>query len=131
MRRVAITALFLAACADAPPDLSITDVTLNPPLGGRTVGAAYMTISNAGGATELVAATSSEADVIELHKSSRVDGIARMEKLDRVPIPSGDTVLEQGGLHLMVFGLSAEEAADGVPLVLEFADGTTLETVAN
>ena len=134
MRHLLTSSLVLAtlsACTPAPEGVTISDPRLNPPLGGRDVGAAYMTFTNTGAPTAIVAVTSPEADSIELHESTRTDGIARMDKRDTIPLPVGDTVLQQGGLHLMIFGLTAEEAADGIVLDIQLDNGEVLNVVAN
>jgi len=133
--RYAITAIFLAAtffaCEAAPTGVTISNIVVNPPLGGRDVGAIYLTLDNSGDPTVLISVSSPDADVIELHQSTRVDGIARMDRLDTIPLPTGTTKLEQGGLHLMVFGITEAEVADGLPLTLTLEDGTELNVVAN
>ena len=121
----------LIACTPAPEGVTISEPRLNPPLGGRDVGAAYMTFTNTGAPTAIVAVTSPEADFVELHESTRTNGIARMDRRDTIPLPPGDTVLQQGGLHLMIFGLTAEEAADGVVLDIQLDNGEVLNVVAD
>ena len=115
----------LAACGERE-NFRIYDPELRPPLGGRDVGAVYMEFQNFAFDLALVRAESPEASVIEMHETTRNEaGVASMEKLDRIDIPYGErTVLEKGGLHLMVFGLTAEEAEDGIELTLTFDDGS-------
>ena len=134
MTRILLT-LALAASTLAVPacqergNFVIENPYIKPPLGGRDVGSAYMTFVNRAYDLELVAVTSPETSSIEIHETTRTDdGIARMERLDSLPIPRrGEVVLEPGGKHLMLFGLTADEAADGITVTLEFDDGSTYE----
>lgn len=127
----AISGALFGACADsAPPPadaVSFENVELRPPLGGRDVAAVYMDIRSPASDRRLLGASSPEAEVIEIHETTRdADGVASMRRLDSLLLPAGDTVvLQQGGLHLMVFGLTASEAADGIDLTLALDDGTS------
>ena len=126
-RALVLPLLLLAACAEPTTDeMTVKDARVAAPLGGRDVTAAYFTLSSGGAPDALVAADSPEAGIIEIHRSSREGGIARMEKLDRLDIAKGDTVFERGGLHLMVFKLEPDALADGeMEITLEFDSGRT------
>ena len=128
MRRAPVgLALLLAACDGAVTDeLTISDARISAPLGGRDVTAAYFTLDSGGAPDALVTASSTEAGFIEIHRSSRENGIARMERVERLDIPVGETVFERGGLHLMVFGVAQDALADGeMEITLEFDSGQT------
>lgn len=122
----------LAACAAslalaAPPAISGAWVRATPP--GAKTGAAYLTIANDGTADTLLAATSPAARTVELHTHVADDGLSRMQRLDAVPLPAGETVhFEPGGLHLMLIDIAAPlVAGERVTLALQFAKAGVVE----
>ena len=85
-----------------------------------TVG--YMTLINNGEFDRLLSVTSPGATVT-LHRSSvDADGVARMERLEGVDLPSGGVAMfEPGGLHLMFTDLATGlEDGGKVPATLTF-----------
>lgn len=102
--------------------IAITAATLRPPPGGRDVTAAYLVVTSTGGADRLIGARSPEAASIELHTHTHAGGMMRMEEVNAVDIPAGATVaFEPGGLHLMLFGVTAAASGAGpVPVTLRF-----------
>jgi copper(I)-binding protein len=125
----------LAACAAglaaaAPPAVSDAWVRATPP--GAKTGAAYLTISTDGTADTLVAATSPAARIVELHTHVAENGLSRMQRLDAVPLPAGESVrFEPGGLHLMLIDIAAPlVAGQHVTLALQFANAGVVEVTA-
>ena len=87
-------------------------------------------MTNAGGADRLIGAFREAADRVEIHQNSMADGVMRMRRVEAVDIPArGEARLEQGGYHLMIFGLEAVEAGDTVFVTLDFetAEDETVE----
>lgn len=72
--------------------------------------AVYMRISNRGDTDQvIVAAESAIAQHIEFHQTIVEDDIARMEALNALFIPAGETLeLRPGGAHIMLNGLNAD-----------------------
>jgi copper(I)-binding protein len=125
----------LAACAAglaaaAPPAISGAWVRATPP--GAKTGAAYLTISTDGTADTLLAATSPAARTVELHTHVSDNGLSRMQRLDAVPLPAGESVhFEPGGLHLMLIDITAPLiAGQQVTLSLQFAKAGVVEVTA-
>ncbi|HET9861882.1 MAG TPA: copper chaperone PCu(A)C [Steroidobacteraceae bacterium] len=88
-----------------------------------SMGVAYLTITNHGADEErLVGASTPAAESVQFHKTTIVDGMARMRPMSEVVIPPGATVrIEPGGIHLMLVMLKTGiEAGSKVPLTLEF-----------
>lgn len=86
-------------------------------------GAAYMTLVNQGSATDrLIGAHSGVSNVAELHTHLMEDGVVKMRRLEGLNVPPGTpTVLEPGGLHIMLIDLKEPLAAgEHFPLTLEF-----------
>ena len=72
----------------------------------------------------VVRATSSHVRAIEFHRTARRDNVLTMRRLEAIVVPAQDTVgLEPGGLHLMLFGVTALPASIDIQLL--FDDGRT------
>lgn len=122
----------LTACSGGAGDgeISVSDARVPVPAGVN--GAAYMTLTNETDSDDqLVGATTDIAETVELHQTSTTDGSMSMQQLDGVEIPAGgETVLEPGGPHLMLIGVTDELAeGDTVDLTLTF-DNAGEQTVA-
>lgn len=128
-----LVAMLLASSALAQPPVTVSDewVRATPP--GSRMTAGYLTLHN--GASRditLVAITSPQFERVELHRTTLVDDVARMEKVESLELPAGGQVeLAPGGLHLMLIGLRRELGeGDEVLLHLVFDDGWEVEVVA-
>lgn len=121
-------ALLWIACEGRNESLVVVrDAWVREPPGGHPISAAYMTIvNNSDAATALVSAESSVVERVEIHSMTHEDGKMRMRQVEQVPLPAGGrVVLESGGLHLMLMGLSNPPRAGGsIDLTLRFADGS-------
>jgi copper(I)-binding protein/putative intracellular protease/amidase len=86
--------------------------------------AAHLVIENRSGKeTALVGAKADIAGTIELHRAETDNGMMRMRKLDRIPLPTGRTDLT-GDLHIMLIDLKAPlKEGEQVALTLEFENG--------
>jgi copper(I)-binding protein len=134
---IASTLLFLST----PPALAQTTaaqaiqvgksfVRAVPP--GQKVSAAFMAIENTSTQTHrLISAESKAAQVVELHTHTHVDGMMKMRKIDAIELPAGQTTLLQpGGLHVMLIGLNTDlTVGQVVSVTLNFEDASrkTLE----
>jgi copper(I)-binding protein len=139
-----VTAALLAACGStssstsssstpaASGGITAADPWVKSAKTGMT--AAFVTLSNATGTEEvLVSATTPASPMVELHEMVMQDGAMVMQqKQGGIAVPAnGSAVLEPGGNHIMLMGLSSEvKAGDQVPLTLTFASGLTLEIMA-
>jgi len=91
--------------------------------------AGYMVLEP-GPARVLTGASSPAATRVELHRTVRRDGVARMEAAARVPVAAGERLaFAPGGLHLMLFGLAAKPG-DAIPITLTFAAGPPVTLTA-
>ena len=128
--------LALAACtgadSGAAPRITLEKAWVRPPAGGRTIGAAYLTIRNDGGADTLTGASSPLAQSVQMHISKMDGDMMTMREEDKVPVPAhGQLAYAPGGRHLMMFGLKAGlKAGDKVPLTLHFARSGDISTIA-
>jgi len=100
--------IFFAPCS-AMAEVFVNNGYIIKPLTKGAVTAAYVEFYNKGNnEAKLVRVTSDKAKSIEIHDHQRGNnGEVRMVKLDSLPIPAnGKVALKQGGLHLMIYGLS-------------------------
>lgn len=131
-----VALMVLAACGSDSAssgagngELTVTDATIDVPA-NPSQAAVRMVIENGTDTDdELVSVTTSVADGSMLHESAMDDeGRATMEMLDGLPVPAGETViLEPGGLHVMLTGLTGDLAAgDTFDIDLTFVDSGTI-----
>ena len=130
---ITLLAVILTGCSEdesAAPDITVSEALIRTPPQGRDITAGYAILTNAGGADRLIGAFTEAADRVEIHQNSMADGVMRMRRVEAVDIPArGEARLEQGGYHLMIFGLEAVEAGDTVFVTLDFetAEDETVE----
>ncbi|GAB4299711.1 MAG: copper chaperone PCu(A)C [Roseovarius sp.] len=89
----------------------------------------YVTISNDGAQEDALIAVSAPFPKVALHRSVEQDGVMRMQPVERVDIPAGETVeLAPGGHHIMFMGLAGPLAVgDAVPVRLRFEKAGEIE----
>jgi copper(I)-binding protein len=103
--------------------LEVSDAWVRVPMAGRDITAGYLRITNGTDLDDrLIAATSADAQVVELHTHIHEDGVMRMRRVEGFDLPArGEIVLAPRGDHLMLIGLTQEIAVGGVVIVtLEF-----------
>lgn len=104
---------------------------IHEPFAGAKTAAGYMAISNEGAeADRLIGVETPAAKSASLHMTEHgSDGVARMKPIEALEIPAGETiVLEPGGLHLMLMGLTASlKEGAMVPAVLIFEHAGRIE----
>ena len=109
--------------------LEISDGWMRALPPGQPTAAAYLTVTNPDAATvRLVAARSEFAGRVEIHRSSQVEGMWRMRRIDGLDIPAGGTItLAPGGTHLMLMGLARPlQEGESLSILLEFDNGEAL-----
>jgi copper(I)-binding protein len=98
---------------------------------GAPVGGGYMSIRNTGDKPDrLVGGSVTFANSLEIHESSMVEGMMRMQRLDDgLLVPAGGTVvLKPGSFHLMFNGLQRRLVeGDSETVTLEFERAGTIE----
>ncbi len=90
---------------------------------GATNGAVYLVIENTGAETErLIGAATPRAEKVELHATEMEGEVMTMRPREAVEIKPADIVsFEPGGLHIMLFKLSAPlKEGERFPLTLRF-----------
>lgn len=117
--------------ADGGVEVANAWVRFAPP--SVKVHAAYIMLTNKSDKDLVLTGASSPAyDSVELHQSKMKDGVASMEKLDKVTIGAGKMVhLEPGGMHLMLFGPKRKQSLGAkVAFVLKFEGGKDVSVEA-
>ena len=93
-------------------------------------GAAYMTIMNKGDTpVRLLSVSTPAAKKAELHNHTMEGGLMRMRPVEAVEVtPGGRAVLQPGGLHVMLMGLSKPLVeGNAFPLTLHFEHAGSIE----
>ncbi len=132
--RRAFVALLLAMAFHAPAapqavaadTLAVRDAWARAPAVPGRNGAAFLTLVNTGAREiRLVRAESPAAARVELHRSVTADGVMKMVPQAAIPVPAGGTtVLEPGGLHLMLIHADARvKSGARIDLTLHFESG--------
>ncbi|MEX2149848.1 MAG: copper chaperone PCu(A)C [Steroidobacteraceae bacterium] len=85
----------------------------SPP--GAQVAAVYLRIDNTGGKSDrLLTIRSDVAASAEAHRTTVVEGVARMRPVSTLHVGANEVVaFEPGGLHIMLFGLKQSLAPGG------------------
>ena len=115
----------LSSAGREKAELVIRDGWVQEGPASQKITAAYIVIENHSQTdVALKGASTSAADVIELHKMELTDGLMKMRKIDSINVPAGGKVeLKPGGYHLMVIGLRQPlKEGDTVSMTLEFSN---------
>jgi periplasmic copper chaperone A len=133
----ALAGFGLVVAASAPDMTRVGDITIQEPwarasLGNAPNSAAYMILQTTGAAPErLISGSTPVAKEVELHTHLMEGGVAKMRPVAAIEVAPGQpTVLEPGGPHVMLRGLTQKlEAGATMPLTLVFehAGAVTLE----
>jgi len=120
---ILVLAIALSACGSGGNQtLQVKDVWARPALKDGN-GAIYFVIENeTAQADTLLSASSDVAGTVELHMSKMENGVMQMRPQSEVPVPSGETRFEPGGLHVMLIGLTGDlMPGDSFSVTLDFA----------
>lgn len=145
-----LAALTLAGCGSADPaatqerlavaklaeqgngELALSDASVKLNANPAAPSAAYFTIKAGDLPVTITGVQTADADRAELHESKMDGGVMRMNAVTDVDVPAnGEVRFRQGGMHVMLFGLSdAARAAGKTTLTVSFADGSTRDIEA-
>jgi len=128
LRALAALLCFAAACAPKDP-ITVRNAWIRAPAPGLAVAAGYLDITNGGPSTvDLTGVTSPAAETIEIHTESHDGDMMQMRRIERLPIPSGQTIsLAPGATHLMLMQYRDRGVAVRIPVTLTFSDGSRRE----
>ena len=113
-------------------NVMIQDGWARASIGNAANSAAYMSLMIEGDDTDtLIAVSTPAAEKAELHTHVLENDIAKMRPVDAIEVAPGEaTVLEPGGLHVMLMGLKGkleEGSAIALTLTFENAGEVTLD----
>ena len=121
----------LAACGQG--DILFADnVRINLSAVEDNPAAGYMDLHGGRVDTALVGVTADDVLRLEMHETTEVDGVARMQMVKSIAVPAGETVkMEPGGKHLMIWGVSESARKRGtMPLTLIYANDDRIRVIA-
>jgi hypothetical protein len=130
-------AFCILATATLAHDYRIGDLLVEHPMAFATpataqTGGGYVTITNTGTQDDMLLAVEADFPRVMLHNTVMTDDIARMEHLETIPLPAGETVmLMPGGMHVMFMGLNGDpfEVGEAIPATLIFEKAGPLDIV--
>ena len=134
----AVLLLILAGCSGSPPagpQISVEDPwaramsVLTDPGAGDVNSAVYLLLRNEGrGEDRLLGGETPVAGRVEIHETRTEGDVARMRRVDGVPLPPDSAVeLSPGGLHIMLIGLRRTlREGDEFDLTLVFQESPDL-----
>jgi phosphatidylserine decarboxylase len=95
--------------------------------------AAYLILENLGQTTlDIISVTSPNYERVSVHRTMLVGDIARMEAIDSLTVPAGESItFTPGDFHLMLYNADRVlQAADNIPIKILFSDGSSIDFTA-
>jgi copper(I)-binding protein len=117
-----LTSLLVLNACNSPGDLDVHQAWVRPTAAGDNA-AVYLTLHNHSSVDdELIGATATVADVVEIHETSMDDGVMKMEMISSVPVAADEEIIfTPGGFHLMLVNIKEElTLGDHIGLILHF-----------
>jgi len=125
MKRIIVSIIVatavLSACS-APGDMEVHQAWVRPTAQGETA-AVYLTIHNHSASDdELIGATSTVADAVEIHESKMENDIMQMRMVTSVPIAADEEIVFMpGSFHIMLVNIKEELVlGEHIGLILHF-----------
>jgi hypothetical protein len=123
-----VASIALAVAVPAADTAKVGDIAIDQPwarasLGNAPNSAAYMILQNTGAVPDrLIGGSTPVATQVQLHTHVMEGGVAKMRPVDAIEVAPGQpTVLEPGGAHVMLQGLTQKlEEGTTMPLTLVF-----------
>jgi len=125
MKRIFILMFVLSALISAcskPGDMEVHQAWVRPTAQGETA-AVYLTIHNHSASDdELIGATATVADAVEIHESKMENDIMQMSMLTSVPIAADEEIVFMPGrFHIMLVNIEEELVlGEHIGLILHF-----------
>ncbi|MBK9927518.1 MAG: copper chaperone PCu(A)C [Anaerolineales bacterium] len=100
--------LLLTACS-APKDIEVHSAWVRPTAKGENAGVYFTLHNHSDQDDELIGASSTAADVVEIHESKMENDVMTMNMIESLPLKAGEEVtFESGGLHMMLINIKQE-----------------------
>ena len=126
LMRVALLALGIALAVPASAaDLTVSDGWIRFLPAGVPAGGYFNLHNAAAKPAYLTGATAPAYGEVMLHKTMTMDGMSKMEAVEKVEVPPhGELRFAPGGYHLMLMAPKRKIApGDRIPVTLQFSDG--------
>lgn len=95
-----------AVAPASPASISVARAWSRATAGAASVGVVYFEVVNSGPADTLLSIECPAAERVEMHATTRADGIMKMRPVPFVDVPAGGRLsFQPGGLHAMLIGL--------------------------
>lgn len=121
-----ILALALTATA-AQAEITVDNARFIAAFETAKAGGGFLTILNDAEPDALIG-VAAEGVMAQVHETVEDGGVMKMQHVERLDIPQGETLLERGGLHIMLMGLTPELLAeDSIPVTLIFENAGEIE----
>jgi copper(I)-binding protein len=119
---ILVILLTVSACQANQASIVIEDIWARPGLTDGNSAVFFKIINSSMEADQLLNARSNVASAVELHKTTMIDGVMKMEPQTSVSVPAGEpTIFKPGDLHVMLIGLTDPlNAGDEFQLTLNF-----------
>lgn len=111
-------------------ELEVSDAYVRATPPGMTITAAFFRISNTSNEeVSLKAVAVAGASKAEIHEHKNEGGMMQMREVESLDIPAkGSAVLEPGGYHVMIFGLTEPlRPGAAIDMTLTFDNGESIE----
>jgi len=125
MKRVAIfliSTVFLLGSCSIVEDIEVHEAWSRPTAQGNTAAAYFSLHNHTQSDDELIGASSTISDAVEIHESKMENDVMTMNMVMSVPLAAGEELsFEPGGLHVMLVGIKQElKKGDHFELTLHF-----------
>ena len=117
-----LTGILLLSACSAVEDIEVHEAWARPVTQGNTAAAYFSLHNHTQSDDELIGASSTIADTVEIHESKMENNVMTMNMLSSVQLKAGDELMfEPGGLHVMFIGVKQDlKVGDEFELVLKF-----------
>jgi len=114
-------AILLSACS-APGDIEVHQAWVRPTAQGENAAVYLTTHNHSSSDDELIGATTTVSDVVEIHESKTEDDITKMNMVQSLPIAADEEInFAPGGLHIMLNDVKQELVlGEHIGLILHF-----------
>ena len=139
MTRFTFAALAFAALSTPvfAHDYQVGDLGIDHPFAFETpttamTGGGFVTITNMGETNDRLLGVEADFPRVEIHTTVMEDSIARMQRVEAIDLPAGETVaLAPGGFHIMFMGLRGSPfvAGESFDATLIFEEAGRLDVI--
>lgn len=121
---VATVPAMAASDANSSPSLTVSDAWARATVEGQTGSGVFLHLMSRQDA-QLIGASSTVAQRVEIHEMRQVNGMMTMRPIERLDLPAGKNVALDHDFHIMLIGLKQQlQVGRSVTLTLHWLDAT-------